>query len=109
MPLFRYTGPPGMYPQGRDTLDRPIGAVNTGDVRDLDEAPDTAWVPLDPGLQEHIEALQQITEDADGSEPTAEPAADGSSETPPDPEPEPTADTSEQDDNEAGQPGSEEQ
>ena len=79
MPPFRYTGPPGMYPQGRDTLDRPIGAVNTGDVRDLDEAPDTAWVPLDPGVQEHIEALQQITEAPDGIEPPApapEPAAD---------------------------------
>ncbi len=95
MPPFRYTGPPGMYPQGRDTLDRPIGAVNTGDVRDLDEAPDTAWVPLDPGLQEHIEALQQITEAPDASEPPApEPAAD--------PEP------GQQDDNEAGLSGSEE-
>ncbi len=108
MPDFVYTGSPGMYPMLRDARDIPVGTVAPGDVRDLDEAPDTAWVPLDPGLQEHIEALQQITEDADGSEPTAEPAADGSSETPPDPEPEPTADTSEQDDNEAGQPGSEE-
>ncbi len=88
MPPFRYTGPPGMYPQGRDTLDRPIGAVNTGDVRDLDEAPDTAWVPLDPGVQEHIEALQQITEDA---------TPDGSSEEDqPDPEP------GQQDDDTAG-------
>ena len=97
MPPFRYTGPPGMYPQGRDTLDRPIGAVNTGDVRDLDEAPDTAWVPLDPGVQEHIEALQQITEAPDGIEPPA-------------PAPEPAADPEpgQQDDNEAGQPGSEE-
>ena len=97
MPPFRYTGPPGMYPQGRDTLDHPIGAVETGDVRDLAEAPDTAWVPLDPGLQEHIEALQQITEDAtpDGSEP---------------PEPEPAADPEpgQQDDDTAGLSGSEE-
>ena len=97
MPPFRYTGPPGMYPQGRDTLDRPIGAVNTGDVRDLDEAPDTAWVPLDPGVQEHIEALQQITEAPDGIEPPA-------------PAPEPAADPEpgQQDDNEAGLSGSEE-
>ena len=97
MPPFRYTGPPGMYPQGRDTLDRPIGAVNTGDVRDLDEAPDTSWTPLDPGVQEHIEALQQITEAPDGIEPPA-------------PAPEPAADPEpgQQDDNEAGLSGSEE-
>ena len=89
MPPFRYTGPPGMYPQGRDTLDHPIGAVDTGDVRDLAEAPDTAWVSCE----------------AAESEPDPAPAAP---EPDPEPEPEPAADTSEQDDNEAGQPGSEE-
>ena len=97
MPDFVYTGSPGMYPMLRDARDIPVGTVAPGDVRDLDEAPDTAWVPLDPGVQEHIEALQQITEDAtpDGSEP---------------PEPEPAADPEpgQQDDDTAGLSGSEE-
>ena len=53
MPLYRYTGPPGMYPQGRDTHDHPIGTVDTGDVRDLSEPPDTSWVPL-----ESLEAIR---------------------------------------------------
>jgi len=84
-----------MYPMLRDARDIPVGAVAPGDIRELDEAPDTSWTPLDPGVQEHIEALQQITEAPDGIEPPApEPAAD--------PEP------GQQDDNEAGLSGSEE-
>ena len=79
MPDFVYTGSPGMYPMLRDARDVPVGAVAPGDIRELDEAPGTSWTPLDPGVQEHIEALQQITEDA---------TPDGSSEEDqPDPEP----------------------
>ena len=115
MPQYRYTGSPGMYPQGRDTQDRPIGTVTTGDERDLDEAPDSSWVPAEPGVQEHLDAIraliaaqpgsgvqmQAVEHPADGtwSPPVSN---DGSSETPPDPEP------GVQDDDTAGQPGSEE-
>ena len=97
MPDFVYTGSPGMYPMLRDARDVPVGAVAPGDIRELDEAPGTSWTPLDPGVQEHIEALQQITEAPDGIEPPA-------------PAPEPAADPEpgQQDDNEAGLSGSEE-
>jgi hypothetical protein len=46
MPEYVYTGQPGMYPMGRDAKGTLLGAVETGDVRDLDEAPDHQWRPV---------------------------------------------------------------
>lgn len=47
MPEHFYTGTSGHYPMGRDTSGLLLGAVEPGDVRDLDEAPDPAWLPVE--------------------------------------------------------------
>ena len=109
MPQYRYTGSPGMYPQGRDTQDRPIGAVTTGDVRDLDEAPDSSWVPAEPGVQEHLDAIRALIAAQTPAVETVPPVDTPPDEPPSDPgsdenQPEP----GEQDDDTAGQTGSEE-
>jgi hypothetical protein len=47
MPGYRFTWPTALtYPENRDAAGFPLGLVNPGDVRDLDEAPDHLWLPL---------------------------------------------------------------
>ena len=45
MTEYRFAGQiPYDYPASRDTSSRPLGTVEPGDVRDLDEPPDIFWV-----------------------------------------------------------------
>ena len=45
MPDYRFAGSiPYDYPASRDTAGRPLGTVEPGAVRDLDEPPDIWWV-----------------------------------------------------------------
>lgn len=48
MPPFRFCAPSAYdYPASRDTKGVPLGTVQPGDVRDLDEAIDRWWAPSD--------------------------------------------------------------
>ena len=48
MPLYRFAGPtPYYFPASRDARGAPLGDVNPGDVRDLDEPVGQWWVPAD--------------------------------------------------------------
>lgn len=49
MPEFVFTGTGGrMYPESRDARNVPVGAVEPGDVRDLDGPLDGDWAPCEP-------------------------------------------------------------
>ena len=49
MTEYRFAGQvPYDYPAIRDTAGRPLGTVEPGDVRDLDELPGPWWVLNDP-------------------------------------------------------------
>jgi hypothetical protein len=69
MPPFRFTDPPRIYPENRDAHGRPLGLVETGDVRDLAEPPDHRWVPADDGQDAAAEADEAPEEDAPAPEP----------------------------------------
>lgn len=46
MPSYEFTGlTPMTYPESRDAAGIPIGTVQPGDIRDLDEPLDHLWVP----------------------------------------------------------------
>jgi hypothetical protein len=48
MPLYRFAGPgPYYFPASRDARGVPLGDVQPGDVRDLDEPVGQWWVPAD--------------------------------------------------------------
>ena len=48
MPLYRFAGPqPYYFPASRDSRGVPLGDVNPGDERDLDEPVGQWWVPAD--------------------------------------------------------------
>lgn len=50
MPAFVFTGlVETAYPFDRDAEGRPVGAVQPGDVRDLDEPLDWQWAPAGDG------------------------------------------------------------
>lgn len=50
MPELIYTGlTPWYYPATRDAKGIPLGDVRPGDIRELDEAPDLRWRPVDQG------------------------------------------------------------
>lgn len=50
MPSFVFTGlVETVYPFDRDASGQPLGAVSTGDVRDLDRPLDWQWVPAGDG------------------------------------------------------------
>ena len=85
MPDFTYTGAEGNYPMLRDAYDVPAGTVKPGDVLRFDQAPDADWVPYEPGDSPQDDVGEGSNEDEDSGE-----AGSG------------------QDDNDAGQPGSEE-
>lgn len=78
MPEHFYAGPSaGHYPMGRDAQGLPIGAVEPGDIRDLDDAPDPSWLPRD-GNEELLALLlaQREPADEDRSGEEAAPPAD---------------------------------
>lgn len=53
MPPFRYIGPGSrFYPENRDALNRPVGAVEPGDEREFDTAPDQWWAPAQDNAQD---------------------------------------------------------
>ena len=48
MPLYRFAGPtPYYFPASRDTRGVPLGDIQPGDERDLDEPVGQWWVPAD--------------------------------------------------------------
>ena len=48
MPRYRFAGPgPYYFPASRDAHGAPLGDVNPGDERDLDEPVGQWWVPAD--------------------------------------------------------------
>jgi hypothetical protein len=50
MPPYRFAGPgPYDFPASRDTRGIPLGTVEPGDVRDLDEPIGPWWVPASDG------------------------------------------------------------
>lgn len=50
MPQYRFAGPTAYdFPASRDARGIPLGTVEPGDVRDLDEPPGPWWVPADSG------------------------------------------------------------
>lgn len=66
MPEHFYTGPSsGHYPMGRDASGLLLGAVEPGDVRDLNEAPDPSWLPR-AGNEELLAALLEAREEPAG-------------------------------------------
>ena len=49
MPDFTYNGPsPGAYPMLRDASGALVGTVEPGDVLEFDQAPDAGWEPYEP-------------------------------------------------------------
>ena len=48
MPQYRFAGPTAYdFPASRDAKGIPLGTVEPGGVRDLDEVPGPYWVPAD--------------------------------------------------------------
>ncbi len=79
MPPFVFRAPsPYDYPASRDARGVPLGTVQPGDVRNLDEAIDRWWVPVD-GSEGH--GQDESTEAAEGTAP--DPAPDGPVPAPP--------------------------
>lgn len=78
MPSYELTGPERVYPYVRDVNGQPLGAVQPGDVRMFDEAPDSWWVPVIPP------STSETAASGEGSEAAADAPA-------PDPDPEPAA------------------
>lgn len=85
MPSYQFTGlVETAYPFNRDAGGQPLGAVQPGDVRDLDKPLDWQWVPAGDG-QAAASGLQNLA----GSETgilfvdAASPAADGPQPAPP--------------------------
>jgi hypothetical protein len=83
---------PRTYPEGRDAQDRPVGTVEPGDIRDLEEAPDYFWrlaTGEDRAAREQALAGPAADGSGDGTETgdpsgqDGEPAPDGSQPAPP--------------------------
>jgi len=78
MPSFELTGPERVYPYARDVNGKPLGAVQPGDIRMFDEAPDSWWVPVVPPGGEAEETAAEAE-----PEPAPEPVPDGPQPAPP--------------------------
>ena len=83
MPLYRFAGPtPYYFPASRDARGAPLGDVNPGDVRDLDEPVGQWWVPADSqGVSDEDRARAAM--EAAGEPPAEPPAPDGPVPAPP--------------------------
>lgn len=79
MPLFFFTGLTAMtYPESKDAAGQPLGTVQPGDVRDLDEPLDHLWVPASGGeakSRPRRKGSAETEPSGDGQDPGSQPAA----------------------------------
>lgn len=79
MPRYRFAAPLAyQFPASRDARGIPLGTVEPGDVRDLDEPPGLWWVPADA-----IPAAEGAAGGGSGDGPVPSPVPDGPQPAPP--------------------------
>ena len=83
MPRYRFAGPgPYYFPASRDSRGVPLGDVNPGDERDLDDPVGPWWVPADSQPVSDEDRARAAMEAA-GEPPAEPPVPDGPVPAPP--------------------------